>query len=65
MTDEQEQLLTDLETAANEYAERETLRLQKRAALLRRLNTRVDDFVNSVVSTQARLVLSDIDSLLG
>jgi len=64
LTAEQRELLDALEEAVNIYADKETLRLRKRAALLRRLNTKVDDFVSAVVSTQAQMVITDIDSML-
>lgn len=65
LTDEQLELLENLETATNQYADRELRRLQRRANLLRRLNTRIDDFAYPVEREQIRLAISDINALIG
>jgi hypothetical protein len=61
---EAQQLLTELETATNEYANKELERLNRRAALLRRMNTRIDDFVGQTIAEVTTLAVTDIDSML-
>ena len=64
LTDEAKQLLDDLEAATNEYADRELSKLRRRAARLRNLNTRIDDFSSQTELAQASLVATDIASML-
>jgi len=64
LTAEAQSLLADLEEAVDQWAEAELLRLTRRANLLRRRNTRIDDFAKPIEIEQARLVVTDIDSIL-
>lgn len=56
--------LQELEDATDAWADKEIARLNRRANLLRRVNTRVDDFRRVVEVSNIRTAISDIDSLL-
>jgi len=61
---EAQTLLNDLEEAINQWGDRELIRLTRRANLIRRRNTRIDDFAKPIEVEQLRLVVTDIDSML-
>lgn len=61
---EAQTLLNDLEEAINQWGDRELLRLTRRANLIRRRNTRIDDFSKPIEVEQLRLVVTDIDSMM-
>lgn len=57
-------LLVELREATNRHADRELERLEQRANLLRRINTRIDDFAVPVELEQTRVVLTSIKTFL-
>jgi len=64
LSERAQELLQELEQATDAWADKEIARLDRRANLLRRLNTRIDDFVRPVEVSQIRATITDIDSLL-
>lgn len=64
LSTEAQALLNDLEEATNAYADRELERLNRRVFLLRRLNTRIDDFTRETEIAQVSLAITELDAML-
>jgi hypothetical protein len=62
---DQDQLLDQLREAVNAYADKELERIERRSRLLKRLNTRLDDFSVPLESQQVQQVLARIRALGG
>lgn len=64
LSESAEALLQELTEATDAWADKELARYTRRANLLRRLNTRIDDFVRPTEVSQVRATITEIDALL-
>lgn len=65
LTEEADALLDELRDAAEIYFRKEARRLNRRVALLFDMDTTIDSFAVPIQVEQVRLIVQDIDDLLG